>query len=196
MYTIHDLQDLSEQLPEAFTTDLPDHLVKYFEYEFHSANYHLLMEVVTALKTVIGHIVKLALEDPEKDKEGLEKETVPGFMSNLYGDSSETNVLQSIGIQGASPSHRRCLANLPLTATYSCLRLFFHWVNEGFYDFCTLPFHFKAHLAPNDQHEIEKLSTKWESTTSDLKRGLQQLVDVLKHSEQDIIGRVNEADVS
>ena len=153
------------------------------------------MEVLTALRTVAGHLTK-ALEDSEKDMNDLQKATIFDFIHGIYECTMNVNdVMRDIGILNASTSHLRCLAKLPLTATYSCLKLFFHWVDDGFYDFCTLPFHLKVHLDPKDQLEIENLYTKWHSTSAELMKGLQELVDVLKHSEQDIARRVNEAEV-
>lgn len=191
--TSHDLKDISQHLPKNFKIALSDSLLKRFEYEFHSANYHLMMEVLTALRTVIGHLVKV-LEEQE-DYGDLEALTAPEFMLTLYKDFSEPkDVLFEIGIQSdaASPLHFDCLAGLPLTATYSCLKLFFRWVDEGFYDFCALPFQFKVHLSDQDQLDIEQLPAKWSNTLGELIKELQQLVDVLKHSEQNIITHVDE----
>lgn len=194
MYTAQDLQDTSEHLPDTFKAPLPNPLKKRFEYEFHSAAYHLLMEVVTALRTVTGHLVKALAGDRDHHYGNLDEETAPEFMLNLYEHlSKHSDVLYEIGVQSATPSHLRCLEDLPLTATYSCLNLFFRWVDEGFYDFCAVPFPFKVHLSYPDQTAIEQLRMKWAGTVSDLMKELQQLVDVLKHSEQDITNRINEA---
>ena len=193
MYTAHDLQDMCERLPNTFKEPLPDPLMKRVEYEFHSANYHLMMEVLTALRTITGHLVK-ALVEGRTDYGDLESQTAPMFMLNLYEHLSRPNdVLFEIGVQSASSSHLRCLTDLPLTTTYSCLRLFFRWVDEGFYDFSTVPFPFKVHLGYQDQQAIDQLRVRWSSTVADLEKELQQLVDVLKHSELDITNRVNEA---
>ena len=40
---------------------LGDALRKRVEYEFHSAGYHTMVAVVTGLKTVVGHLVKVRL---------------------------------------------------------------------------------------------------------------------------------------
>jgi hypothetical protein len=182
-----------EQLPDSFKLPLPDPLIKRFEYEFHSAGYHLMIEVVTALRTVCGHLVK-ALNEGHEDYGDLEKETAPEFMLNLYEHlKKDSDVLYEIGVQNASPAQLHCLVDLPLTSTYSCLKLFFRWVEEGFYDFSTLPFPFKVHLSYQDQMAVEQLRLKWSSTLSELVKELQQLIDVLKHSVHDITSRVNEA---
>ncbi len=184
--TASDLQGISEKLPDNFKTPLPDPLVKSFLYGFHSAGYHLMTEVVTALRTVMGHLIK----ELAKGRKELETETAPEFMLKLYKHlEKEDAVLNEIGVQNASPSQLRCLAALPLTATYSCLSLFCRWVDEGFYDFSMLPFSLKVHLSGEDQQALNQLHL---STDSDL-RELQQLVDALKNSEKDIASRVDEA---
>ena len=38
---------------------LEDNFQKRLEYEFHSASYHTMIEVVTSLRTVAGHLVKV-----------------------------------------------------------------------------------------------------------------------------------------
>ena len=36
--------------------------LKRLEYEFHSVGYHTMMELVTALKTIAGHLIKVCRE--------------------------------------------------------------------------------------------------------------------------------------
>lgn len=161
-----------------------------FEYEFHSAEYHLMIEIVTALRTIMGHLVK-ALGEGWEDCNGTK---AVKFALSLYKHlEKENDLLYEIGVRHASPSHLHCLADLPLTATYSCFNLFFTWVDEGFYDFSTLPFPLKMHLSKGDQLAIECLPSRWNSTTTEL---LDDLIYVLKQSEQDIINRVNRLNVS
>ncbi len=38
---------------------------KRMEYDFHTAGYHSLVEVVTALKTVAGHLIKVSAPPSE-----------------------------------------------------------------------------------------------------------------------------------
>ena len=183
------LQNIAKKLPDPFKVAFDEPLIKRFEYEFHSAGYHLMMEVVTALRTIIGHLVK-------ELGEGRKDETALKFMLHLCDHLTEDNdVLYEIGVQHASPSQLRCLGDLPLRATYSCLQLFFNWVDEGFYDFSTLPFTFKRHLMKQDQLAIEQLPSQWSSTDPELIDELQNLMDVLKKSEQDITSQVNEVNV-
>lgn len=185
---------MSKSLPDTFKAVIPASLLKSLEYEFHSVNYLLMMQVLTALRTVIDYLIKTLEES--KDFGDLETQTAPGFMLKLYNLSSQRDVLFEIGIKKSDVQdvHLRCLAELPLTATYSCLKLFFYWVNEGFYDFNTLPFPLKVHLGPQHKQAIEQLQTKF-STAAELLRELQQLVDVLKQSEQDITIHVNDSEL-
>ena len=101
-------------------------------------------------------------------------------------------VLCEIGVKKASSTQVKCLADLPLTDTYECFRLFLHWVNEGFYDFNVLPRAVKQHLMHEDKVAIENLYKKWDrSTDAELLKELTELIEALKHSEQDIIQQVN-----
>ena len=195
MYTALDLQDMTDSLPENFKASLSGALLKRFEYEFHSASFHLMLEVVTALRTVVGHTIKSLQETRQEDTVSLEMQKVPEFMLNLYEHlTKEREVLYEIGIQSASPSHISCLAELPLSSVYCCLKLFFGWIEEGYYDFSALPFAFKVHMSYQDKSVVDQqLRLKWQGSVPDLLEELQNLIDVLKHSEQDITSRVNEA---
>ena len=186
---------MTDLLPENFRVPLSKALLKRFEYEFHSASYHLMLEVVTALQTVVRHTIKSLHKTSPGDTINLEMQTVSKFMLNLYEDlKKESEVLFKIGVKSASPSHISCLAELPLTSAYSCLKLFFGWVEEGYYDFSTLPFAFKKHMSYQDKSVVDQqLCLKWQGSVPDLLEELQNLIDVLKHSEQDITSKVNEA---
>ena len=46
--------------PQPPQVPLEETLQKRLEYEFHSASYHTILEVVIALKNVAGHLVKVA----------------------------------------------------------------------------------------------------------------------------------------
>ena len=50
-----------EQFCSWYKTEMEDMLLKQFEYEFHSANYHTLVEVITGLRTVVGYLIKVCL---------------------------------------------------------------------------------------------------------------------------------------
>ena len=191
MCTAQDMLDISEHLPDIYKAPLSDHLKKCFECEFHSASYHLMVDIFTALRTVLGHLIK-ALEPVNSNEHELQSESAVGFMSKLYNQHGE--VLQKIGVQSANSAQISCLAELPLTSTYSCLELFFHWLDEGFYDFSDMPFPFKVHLGKEEEKEIEKLCVRRSAVVLE---ELQQLVDLLKQSEKDITSHVNEViDVS
>ena len=188
------LQSITKKLPDSFRIPLDEALMKSFEYEFHSADFHLMIEIVTALKIVIEYLVKELEEGGWEDYNDIK--AVKFMLSRYEHLEKDDDLLYEIGVRHASPSHLHCLADLPLTATYSCLSLFFTWVDEGFYDFSTLPFPLKMHLSEEDQSAMERLPSKCNGTTFELLYELQQLSDVLKKSEQDIIDRVNKPNVS
>ena len=186
---------MGERLPEEFKFPLSEPLQKRFEYEFHSASYHLLNEVVMALRTVIGHLTKALEEVRHTSHEELKEMPLPHFMLNLYEHlKSHNEVLREIGILSAQPSHLQCLSELPLMSTFDCLKLFFGWVEDGYYDFGALPFPFKVHMIYQDRLLMEQqLRLRWLGSVSDLKEELQSLTDVLKHSEFNITSRLKEA---
>ncbi len=186
---------MGERLPEEFKFPLSESLLKRFEYEFHSVSYHLLNEVITGLRTVIGHLTKALQEVRNTEHEELKEMSVPHFMLNLYEHlKRQSEVLHEIGIRSAQSSHLQCLSDLPLMSTYSCFKMFFSWVEDGYYDFAALPFPFKVHMSYQDRLLLEQqLRLRWLGSISDLKEELQDLIDVLKHSEIDITSRVKEA---
>ena len=141
---------------DAFKIPLSDELVKCFEHEFLKANYQILKEVETALESIVSHLIKALQEGQYKDE--LKQLTATEFMLKLYEHLRESKeVLHEIGVHSASESQLTCLNCLPLTATYSCCLLFFHWVDEGFYDFCSINIEFKKRLSHEDYDTLEKL---------------------------------------
>ena len=52
--------------------DLPQNAYKQLEYEFHSSSYHILIEVVVGLNTLLGHLAKVSGHVcEEKEVEGF-----------------------------------------------------------------------------------------------------------------------------
>lgn len=193
MYANHILQNLSENLPVALKDTLSTDLLQAFEFTFHSANLQQLKKVETALRTILGHLIK-ALES--NDCNILKTMTAFDFIrQNCYQNHHFNDMLHEIGLQNTSYEHLQHLTALPLSATYSCLELFLHWVDEGYCDYSALSFSFKVHLEPQDQLTIQQMRKRWHGTPAQLMKELQQLVHILKESEQDI-SRLDEKDVS
>ena len=116
-------------------------------------------------------------------------------MLKLYDDIKQSQaVLKEIGITSLTPGQMDCFIQLPLTSTVSCMLLFAGWVDQGFYDFCNLPFPLKTHLSEGDRRAVEEeVRERWTGSVGDLLRDVKQLIDVLKHSEGDITKKVNES---
>ena len=54
-----DLEEIGYKLPDEYMEPLSANLNKRLEYEFHSCGYNNLIEIITALRTVCGHLVKV-----------------------------------------------------------------------------------------------------------------------------------------
>ena len=198
---LNDLQEFSDHLPDTFKAGLPGDLTENIKYDFHSANYHLLIEVQTALKTIIGHLIKaLKKDDLDRsiDDESFKTLKVSEFLRDLYDDSdlSVDDIFVKIGIKRESCAHIRCLADLPLTIIYSCLGLFVNWVDKGFYDYSTLPYHLKKNMDDGDKKDLERVIGQWQGTREEVMKRLKKLTEILKESEQDLASGANDADVS
>ena len=131
------------------------------------------------------------------DEEDLDTLTLPRFMiAYVYEHLTDPNkVLAEIGITPNSLKHSQltCLIELPLPYVFSCLQQFVRLVDEGVYDFCSLPFALKTHMTERDTRFIEQeLRDLWTGSHGDLVTEVKQLIEVLKHSEMDITKRVNE----
>lgn len=129
----------------------------------------------------------------------MELQTVSQFMATLYTEISDENtILEQLGIKGLTPAQLAYLNDLPLKSSVSCLLMFTNWVEEGLYDFCTLPFSLKVHISDEDKVVVEQEVMKtWKGSTRDLLVEICELMDVLKHSENNMCDKVNESpDVS
>lgn len=191
--TPDELQGIGKQLTELFKVPLSGEHLRKLEYDFHSANHTILNEIVVGLRTVTGYLVK-ALEEPVPDINALKSKSVTQFLLSLFQDKEDyIAALNEIGIKSAQPSHLSCLADLNVCSTYNCLELFVEWVDEERYDFCLLPFPLKVHMNFQDEKLIlSSLRQNWKGSINDLKEDSHQLLEVLKHSEQDITRRVKE----
>ena len=184
--SILDLEDTS-QLHETFEAELPSGILKS---EFHSASHRLLLEVLTALQTVVRRLIQ-ALKESTMD---LERMNILDFMRKVYELHDCDHVFYNLGIQSAaSKSQIQCLATIPLTSAYSCFKFFFHWIEDGYYDFNDLPVLMKKSINAKDiKPPVEEIDSKWDDSPAALLKGLEQLVDILKDSEQDIVKRTME----
>ena len=146
--------------------------------------------VVTVMRTIIGHVINV-ISKGEPETETLLEKTVKDFIPDLCDNPNkqEIELFREIGFQFPDPNrdHIRCLTELRLTAIYGCLKLFIHWVDEGFYDFNTLTFPFKTSLDLGDKAILEQLPEIWKGTPDDLLQQLEEFIDVLKHNEEYII---------
>lgn len=124
--------------------------------------------------------------------------TLSSFMVvHVYAEKLQDprKVLTEIGITSSSlnDSQLKCFIDLPLTSVFSCLQQFVKWVDQGAYDFCSLPFTLKSPMKEEDTHKIEhELRARWTGSLSDLVREVEVLINTIKHSENDIIKKVNE----
>ena len=128
-------------------------------------------------------------------RQELEKMTVSQFMLEHYegtSDQKEHEVLNEIGITSLNSTQFHCLIQLPLTCSIDCMLNLATWVEEGLYEFSSLPFPLKVHMSDDDRIAIEELGEKWTGSTGDLISEVKQLIDVLKHSERDITKEVNQ----
>ena len=51
---------MTEKLSEKYKSPMEDTLQKHLEYQFHSAAYHTFLQIITGLKTVLGHLIKVS----------------------------------------------------------------------------------------------------------------------------------------
>lgn len=152
---------------------------------------------------------------PEQNITNLEQQTVPEFMLTLYTDFQESeDVLKKIGVHSTSTLQMACLKQLSLPSLFCCLQLFTSWVRDGVYDFAALPFGVKTHMSNQDKELIQKIPFNWtgreglqswagyniiliptynSGTRGDLLEEIKQMIEVLKHSETDILKTANES---
>lgn len=93
------------------------------------------------------------------------QQTLPDFLFSLYGGhNKKKEVLSEIGICKLNFTQLTCLLELPLANLYHCLSIFATWMEDGIYDFATLPYTIKAHLTPEDLAILKSIPLIWEGT--------------------------------
>ena len=55
-----DVNEMTEKLPEEYKTPVEETVQKQLEYQFHSADYHTMLQMITGLKTALGHLIKVS----------------------------------------------------------------------------------------------------------------------------------------
>ncbi len=139
------------------------------------------------------------MEDPHlvnEDEEDLNTLTLPQFMmAYVYEHLSDPQrVLHDIGVTPHSLKHSQltCLIDIPVPFVFACLQCFVRWVDNGVYDFCNLPLAIKVHLTEEDVMFFKsELRDKWTGSTKELESEVKQMIEVLKHSENDITSTVD-----
>ena len=55
-----DVNEMTEKLPEEYKTPVEETVQKQLEYQFHSADYHTMLQIITGLKTALRHLIKVS----------------------------------------------------------------------------------------------------------------------------------------
>lgn len=187
---------MAEKLPDCFKCSLTRNMSNELMYEFHSASYIEMNDVVTFLSIIVGQLTKQL--ESTATRNCLNNETISNFILRVYETQTFSDVLQKIGTQLHRPSQQKLLESIPLNAVYCCIQLFFDWLEKGFYDFSSVPRPFKVNMSDMDKRSVEKeLSHKWKkkgTVTTNMIQDLQQLIDALKIIQEDLIENVHDAD--
>lgn len=80
------------------------------------------------------------------------------FMLSVYDTiQCEKEVLQKLGICSLSDSQYHCLLNITTASLYECLKLFIHWVDYGYYEYCTMPQSLKDEMTESDVKDVTNI---------------------------------------
>ena len=91
------------------------------------------------------------------------QQTLSDFLLSLYdGLNTKKEVLSEIGLRKLNATQLTCLSEMPLANLYHCLNIFATWMEDGMYDFATLPYTIKAHLSPEDLAILKAIPLNWE----------------------------------
>ena len=59
IHSPRDLEAMTKNLPDTFKKEMDKKMLKRFEYDFHWATHHIMVEVITGLRSVVGHLIKV-----------------------------------------------------------------------------------------------------------------------------------------
>ena len=106
---------MAANLPRDYQLPLGENMLKQLEYNFHSADYHLMNQVVTGLRTMIYLLLKATSGKENVADDELVSRNATEFVSLCYSQlTHEYNSLHMIGIKDASPSQIACLDELQM----------------------------------------------------------------------------------
>ena len=115
----------------------------------------------------------------------------PSVHSSVH-PSVHSSIMTYLILYSLSDTQLVCLSSVRLCFLFSTLELFVRWVEEGLYDFNSLPMALKVHLTEEDSTMLEQLPKCFPGTSSQLLVELKELSDVLLHVESHLIKEVNE----
>ena len=91
------------------------------------------------------------------------QQTLSDFLLSLYdGLDRIKDAMSEIGIRKLTATQLACLSELPLPNFYHCLKVFAGWMEEGMYDFSTLPYTIKAHMSKEDMSTLRDIPHNWD----------------------------------
>jgi hypothetical protein len=186
-----DLETISSKLLDDFKCSMDPDTVKVLEQQFHNSSYHLIMETVSGLRGVAGHLIRNLMGMSQGDLDDLIDLKVVDFLSMVFDtqeplktiSGGKKSIFHEIGLHSLTINQFTSLEDLMLVHVYDALKWFVMWISQGWHEFCSLPFATKIKLSPPDVEALLSIPGRYTGTDGQLLNQLKAVVVVLSHFE-------------
>ncbi|XP_065913406.1 uncharacterized protein [Dysidea avara] len=177
-----DISSVAQELPRNFKEPLQEETKKSLEYHFRTATYQTLTEIVTGLRTILGHLIQDILQQKSKVWDTRLNITIASYLKASFNKDQET-VFGEIGIQSISDKQKVIFGEIEMKRLFRCMGLFVGWLQGGLYDFSTLPVSVFKHLDNEDKETLQKIPDKYSLGEKDLLTDFDEFEKIMNHAE-------------
>jgi hypothetical protein len=145
------------------------------------------MEIITGLRTIIGHLQHdISLKTNHLQPTSV---TLDGFVASMYEYESHEysdNLFSVIGIYSISTSQFMWLKKVHITKIFDLWRKFIQLAEDGWYDFCTLPYGAKQPMNLPDEDAVLQIAGHYSENLHELIQDMKCLSISFSHLEENI----------
>jgi hypothetical protein len=195
MLTLQQIEDIDDD----FKTRIPeenDFLIA-LEFELFSLKYEILVEMALALKTITEHVKQKLAEEKIIKADIIDLKVGDVLPMLVYGSKNKNSnnlhkVFDELGMKRLQDSQQLRIADIPMRCLFTTLEIIIKWINEGIYNFHTLPKSMKCLLKKEDRNQILALHKNAKINANELLNKLKSIEEVLMHSEQYFIDNIDQ----
>ena len=119
---------------------------------------------------------------------------IPLFMLSVYDTiHEEKSVLEKLEICSLSDSQYTCLQTITMASLHECLLLFIHWVDYGYFEYCSIPISLKDDMTEADVTSIEDIVKTTGDSTESVISQMNDMLQAADHCQDYVCQQVSQS---